>query len=117
LAKQTGNERFAYDSYRRFVQMFGKIVLDIDGELFEEELDKLRTRGESRPIRSCRRRTSPSWSRRSRGSCKQEAGVDFPQDPKEQLRYAIEAVFKSWNGKRARDYRRSRAFPTTSAPP
>src|SRR5438552_12549831 len=111
LAKQTGNERFAYDSYRRFVQMFGKIVLDIDGELFEEELDKLRhARGVA---------TDPELTASDlvelvetfKSIVKQEAGVDFPQDPKEQLRYAIEAVFKSWNGKRARDYRRFEGIP------
>ena len=111
LAKQTGNERFAYDSYRRFVQMFGKIVLDIDGELFEDELEKLRhERGVA---------TDPELSASDlaelvetfKGIVKQEAGVDFPQDPKEQLRYAIEAVFKSWNGKRARDYRRFEGIP------
>jgi pyruvate, orthophosphate dikinase len=111
LAKQTGNERFAYDSYRRFVQMFGKIVLGIDGELFEEELEKLRhARGVA---------TDPELSASDlaelvetfKGIVKQEAGVDFPQDPKEQLRFAIEAVFKSWNGKRARDYRRFEGIP------
>ncbi len=111
LAKQTGNERFAYDSYRRFVQMFGKIVLDIDGELFEEELEKLRhERGVA---------TDPELSATDlaelvetfKSIVKHEAGVDFPQDPKEQLRYAIEAVFKSWNGKRARDYRRFEGIP------
>src|SRR5262245_39834194 len=111
LAEQTGNERFAYDSYRRFVQMFGKIVLDVDGELFEDELEKLQhARGVA---------TDPELSATDltelvenfKGIVKQEAGVDFPQDPKEQLRYAIEAVFKSWNGKRARDYRRFEGIP------
>jgi pyruvate, orthophosphate dikinase len=111
LAKQTGNERFAYDSYRRFVQMFGKIVLGIDGELFETELEKLRhERGVA---------TDPELSASDlaelvqtfKGIVKREAGVDFPQDPKEQLRYAIEAVFKSWNGKRARDYRKFEGIP------
>jgi pyruvate, orthophosphate dikinase len=111
LAKQTGNERFAYDSYRRFVQMFGKIVLGIDGELFETELEKLRhERGVA---------TDPELSASDlaelvqtfKGIVKREAGVDFPQDPKEQLRYAIEAVFNSWNGKRARDYRKFEGIP------
>jgi pyruvate, orthophosphate dikinase len=111
LATQTGNERFAHDSYRRFVQMFGKIVLDIDGELFEDELEKLRhARGVA---------TDPELSASDlaelvetfKGIVKQEAGVDFPQDPREQLGYAIEAVFKSWNGKRARDYRRFEGIP------
>jgi pyruvate,orthophosphate dikinase len=111
LAKQTGNERFAYDSYRRFVQMFGKIVLGIDGERFEDELEKLRhERGVA---------TDPELSASDlaelvetfKAIVKSEAGVDFPQDPKEQLGYAIEAVFKSWNGKRARDYRRFEGIP------
>src|SRR5438105_1445912 len=83
-----------------------RFLLDIDGEMFEEELDKLRhAQGVA---------TDPELSASDlaelvetfKGIVKQEAGVDFPQDPKEQLRYAIEAVFKSWNGKRARDYRR-----------
>src|SRR5262252_1466068 len=111
LAKQTGNERFAYDSYRRFVQMFGKIVLDVDGERFEDELEKLRhERGVA---------TDPELSAADlaelvetfKGIVEREAGVDFPQYPNEQLRYAIEAVFKSWNGKRARDYRRFEGIP------
>ncbi|HYU38721.1 MAG TPA: pyruvate, phosphate dikinase, partial [Acidimicrobiia bacterium] len=111
LAKQTSNERFAYDSYRRFVQMFGKIVLGIDGELFEAELEKLRhERGVA---------TDPELSASDlaelvetfKGIVKQEARVDFPQDPKAQLQYAIEAVFKSWNGKRARDYRKYEGIP------
>src|SRR5207302_10441267 len=111
LAKQTGNERFAYDSYRRFVQMFGKIVLGIDGELFEAELEKLRhERGVA---------TDPELSASDLAELvetfkrivKQEAGGDFPQEPKEQLEFAIEAVFKSWNGKRARDYRKFEGIP------
>src|SRR5688572_8604057 len=106
LAKQTDNERFALDSYRRFVQMFGKIVLDIDGEIFEEALTELR---EQRGVA-----TDPELDADAltglvetfKGIVKKEAGVDFPQEPHEQLRYAIEAVFKSWNGKRAKDYRK-----------
>jgi pyruvate, orthophosphate dikinase len=106
LAAQTGNERFAFDSYRRFVQMFGKIVLDVDGELFEEALDDLRhDRGVA---------TDPELSaddlRRLVETFKtivrKEAEVEFPQQPHEQLRYAIEAVFRSWNGDRAKIYRK-----------
>jgi pyruvate,orthophosphate dikinase len=111
LAKQTGNERFANDSYRRFVQMFGKIVLDVDGELFEDELEKLR---HERGVATDPELSAPDLAdlvETFKGIVKKEAGVDFPQDPKEQLRYAIEAVFKSWNGKRARDYRRFEGIP------
>jgi pyruvate, orthophosphate dikinase len=106
LAKQTSNDRFAFDSYRRFVQMFGKIVLDIPGERFEDALEELRR---SRGVA-----TDPELSAADlqglvetfKGIVKTEAGIDFPQDAHEQLRYAIEAVFKSWNGRRARDYRK-----------
>ena len=111
LAKQTDNERFAFDSYRRFVQMFGKIVLDIDGERFEKALEELR---HERGVE-----TDPQLSADDlrglvetfKGIVKVEAGLDFPQDPQEQLRYAIEAVFKSWNGERAKIYRRMESIP------
>jgi pyruvate,orthophosphate dikinase len=106
LARQTNNERFAYDSYRRFVQMFGKIVLDVSGELFEEALHDL---VEQRGLRVDTELSSEDLAglvETFKGIVKREAGVDFPSDPTEQLRYAIEAVFKSWNGKRARDYRK-----------
>jgi len=111
LAKQTDNPRFAYDSYRRFVQMFGKIVLDIDGERFERALEELR---EQRGVA-----TDPELSAedlegladRFKAIVLAEAGIEFPQDPKEQLRLAIEAVFRSWNGERARIYRRMEKIP------
>jgi pyruvate,orthophosphate dikinase len=111
LAKQTDNERFALDSYRRFVQMFGKIVLGLDGEEFEHALSALRKeRGVD---------TDPELDADAltdlvetfKGIVKAKAGVDFPQDPREQLRYAIEAVFRSWNGRRAKDYRRMEGIP------
>lgn len=111
LAKQTGNDRFAYDSYRRFVQMFGKIVRDISGDLFEEALADLR---EERGVA-----TDPELDASAlqglvdtfKQIFKEETGDEFPQDPREQLRYAIEAVFKSWNGERARIYRRMEKIP------
>jgi pyruvate,orthophosphate dikinase len=111
LAKQTDNERFAYDSYRRFVQMFGKIVRDISGELFEEALADLR---EAQGVA-----TDPELDAVAltglvetfKKIFKDETGDEFPQDPQEQLRYAIEAVFKSWNGERARIYRRMEKIP------
>src|SRR3954453_9530435 len=111
LAKQTDNPRFAYDSYRRFVQMFGKIVLDIDGDKFEKALEALR---EQRGVD-----TDPELSAddlqgladRFKGIVLAEAAIEFPQDPKEQLRLAIEAVFRSWNGDRARIYRRMEKIP------
>jgi pyruvate,orthophosphate dikinase len=111
LAKQTSNERFAYDSYRRFVQMFGKIVLGIDGELFENELEKLRHERQVATDPELSASDLAELVETFKGIVKREAGVDFPQEPKEQLRYAIAAVFKSWNGKRARDYRKLEGIP------
>jgi pyruvate,orthophosphate dikinase len=106
LAEQTGNERFAYDSYRRFVQMFGKIVLDVPGDVFEEALHDL---VESKGLTVDTELSGEDLLglvATFKGIVREHAGVDFPNDPLEQLGYAIEAVFKSWNGKRARDYRK-----------
>ncbi|MCL4292786.1 MAG: pyruvate, phosphate dikinase, partial [Acidimicrobiia bacterium] len=111
LARQTGNERFAFDSYRRFVQMFGKVVLDVDGDLFE---DALHAKREERGVA-----TDPELGADDlrelveafKAIVKAEAGIEFPQDPDEQLRHAIEAVFKSWNGDRARLYRDHEGIP------
>ncbi len=111
LAKQTSNERFAYDSYRRFVQMFGKIVLDVPGDLFEEAMhDLVEHEGVVNETK-----LSPEKLRELvttfKGIVKAESGVDFPDDPIEQLKYAVIAVFKSWNGRRARDYRKMEGIP------
>jgi pyruvate,orthophosphate dikinase len=111
LAKQTQNERFAYDSYRRFVQMFGKIVLDVSGELFEEALHDLVESKSVSVDTELRAEDMAGLVDTFKGIVKSEAGVDFPTDPQEQLRYAVEAVFKSWNGRRARDYRRLERIP------
>ncbi|HYL50526.1 MAG TPA: PEP/pyruvate-binding domain-containing protein, partial [Acidimicrobiia bacterium] len=111
LAKQTQNERFAYDSYRRFVQMFGKIVLDIKGELFEEALHDL---VESKGLDVDTELAAEDLAglvETFKKIVRTEAGVDFPTDPQEQLGYAIKAVFKSWNGRRARDYRKMEGIP------
>ncbi len=111
LARQTDNERFAYDSYRRFVQMFGKIVLDVPGEDFEEALQDLM---EDRGVAVDTALTAEDLRglvTTFKDIVAKVAGVDFPDDPLEQLAYAIEAVFKSWNGRRARDYRRMERIP------
>ena len=111
LAKQTNNERFAYDSYRRFVQMFGKIVLDVPGDMFEEALHELvESKGFSVDTELSAQDLAGLVTT-FKGIVQQEAGVEFPSDPTEQLRYAIEAVFRSWNGRRARDYRKLEGIP------
>ena len=106
LAKQTNNERFAYDSYRRFVQMFGKIVLDVPGEDFEEALHDLMTERGVTVDTALSAGDLKGLVTTFKGIVQETAGVPFPDDPTEQLKYAVEAVFKSWNGRRARDYRR-----------
>ena len=111
LTKQTGNERFAFDSYRRFVQMFGKIVLDVPGDAFEDALhDLIEERGLSVDTQLSAddlRGLVTTFKK----IVKSEAGVEFPDEPRAQLGYAIEAVFKSWNGRRARDYRKMESIP------
>jgi len=111
LAKQTGNERFAQDSYRRFVQMFGKIVLGLPGERFEDALhEAVKAQGASSETELSASDLA-AVVETFKGIVKQETGSDFPQNPDDQLAAAIEAVFRSWNGRRARDYRRMEKIP------
>jgi pyruvate,orthophosphate dikinase len=108
LAKQSdGDGRFAKDAYRRFIQMFGKIVMDVPGEAFEEALDRAKERkGPGTQDTDLDADDLTALIEEFRGIYRSHTGEEFPQDPKEQLRLAIAAVFQSWNGKRARDYRR-----------
>jgi pyruvate,orthophosphate dikinase len=111
LARQTGNERFAYDSYRRFVQMFGKIVLDVPGDLFEDALHDLLEARKLTNETELDRDALAGLVATFKGIISSQKGMAFPDDPKEQLRHAIEAVFRSWNGRRASDYRRMEKIP------
>src|SRR5882724_7794533 len=104
LAKQTANERFAYDSYRRFVQMFGKIVLDVPGDLFEEAVHDLVESKKLNVDTDLSAEDLAGLVETFKGIVRKVAGIEFPSDPLDQLGHAIEAVFKSWNGKRAKDY-------------
>src|SRR5688500_105052 len=108
LAKQSdGDVRFARDAYRRFIQMFGKIVMDVPGEAFEEALDRAKERkGPGTTDTDLDADDLTALIEEFRGIFRTHTGEEFPQDPKEQLRLAIAAVFESWNGKRAIDYRR-----------
>ena len=108
LATQSeGDARFARDAYRRFIQMFGKIVMDVPGEAFEEALDRAKEqKGSDAQDTDLDADDLSALIEEFRGIYRRHVGEDFPQDPKEQLRLAIAAVFGSWNGKRARDYRR-----------
>ncbi|HEX6844528.1 MAG TPA: pyruvate, phosphate dikinase [Actinomycetota bacterium] len=108
LVAQTGGDvRFARDAYRRFIQMFGKIVMDVPGEVFEHALDEAKhAKGEGTQDTDLDADDLAALIDRFKALYREHTGEDFPQDPKEQLRLAIAAVFNSWNGKRARDYRR-----------
>jgi pyruvate, orthophosphate dikinase len=108
LAKQTGGDmRFANDAYRRFIQMFGKIVMDVPADAFEHALDEAKERkGQGTQDTDLDADDLAGLIDRFRAIYKEHTGDEFPQDPKDQLRLAIDAVFSSWNGKRAVDYRR-----------
>jgi len=106
LAKLTGNPRFAADAYRRFVQLFGKIVLGVDGEKFEHVMDEAKGGHGARQDTDLSSEELTEIAERFKAIIKEEKGVEFPEDPNDQLREAIAAVFRSWNGRRAIDYRR-----------
>ncbi|CAL9312426.1 pyruvate, phosphate dikinase [Streptomyces sp. SudanB182_2057] len=111
LAAQAGDERFAWDSYRRLIQMFGKTVLGVDGDLFEEALDKAKAAKKVTVDTDLEAADLKKLVTTFKKIVKKEAGRDFPQDPREQMDLAIKAVFDSWNGDRARLYRRQERIP------
>ena len=112
LAKQAGNERFAWDAYRRLLQMFGKTVLDVDGEHFEHAIEAAKqAKGVSNDL-DLDAGDLQNLVETFKGIIRTQAGRDFPQDPREQLDLAIKAVFHSWNSPRAILYRRQERIPT-----
>src|SRR3954466_5172590 len=111
LAKQSGNERFAWDSYRRLVQMFGKTVLGVDGELFEHELDRVKKDMGTTNDLDLTETDLQALVETFKGIVQKETGSPFPQDPRAQMDLAVKAVFDSWNGDRARLYRRQERIP------
>ena len=111
LARQTSNERFAYDAYRRFIQMFGKVVLGIDNDLFEEALSGAK---QSKGVRFDTELDADDLRelvQTFKDLTSQHCGRSFPEDPLVQLRMAIEAVFHSWNNDRAIAYRNLMRIP------
>ncbi|MFD3624959.1 MULTISPECIES: pyruvate, phosphate dikinase [Streptomyces] len=111
LAKQAGDDRFAWDSYRRLIQMFGKTVLGVDGELFEDALDAAKAAKKVTVDTELEAADLKKLVTKFKKIVKTEAGRDFPQDPREQMDLAIKAVFDSWNGDRAKLYRRQERIP------
>jgi pyruvate,orthophosphate dikinase len=111
LAKLTGNERFAWDAYRRFIMMFAYVVLGVEKELFEARIEEAKKK---RGVKDDPQLDAQAWRELSRDFkiiVQEHAGRDFPQDVYEQLDLAIHAVFDSWNSKRAIDYRRFNKIP------
>lgn len=111
LVAQSGDERFAWDSYRRLIQMFGKTVLGVDGDLFEEALEAAKeAKGVSVDV-DLDAGDLKKLVKQFKKIVTRDAGRDFPQDPREQMDLAIKAVFDSWNTDRAKLYRRQERIP------
>ncbi|MEA2575061.1 MAG: pyruvate, orthophosphate dikinase [Chloroflexia bacterium] len=111
LVKLTGNERFAHDAYRRFIQLFGRIVMGVEAHHFDELLDGMK---EQRGVKLDTELTAEDLRElveQFKQAVQREAGRPFPDDPHEQLRLAIEAVFGSWNSPRAFAYRNAQDIP------
>ncbi len=111
MIELTGDERFVYDSYRRLVQMFGSVVMGAPDEVFEEVITQARLKA---GVKTDTELTADAWKHvtdKFKSIFRRYANRNFPTDPKEQLLLATEAVFKSWNGKRAVDYRNAAGIP------
>jgi len=113
LVKKSGNERFAYDSYRRFIQMFSDVVMDVEKAKFERIIDEMK---EEKGIQFDTEFSADDLKEmivRFKEYFKAQKGFDFPQDPKVQLIEAVEAVFRSWDNARAVVYRRMNDIPSS----
>ncbi|CAN5663898.1 pyruvate, phosphate dikinase [soil metagenome] len=114
FAVSTGDERFAYDSYRRFIQMFGDVVLKVEHEKFEEALESLKREAEAEDDTDLSADDLKGLIESYKRIVEEETGGSFPQDPREQLKLAIQAVFDSWNTPRAVSYRKEFGLPDDS---
>ncbi|MGO1527858.1 MAG: pyruvate, phosphate dikinase, partial [Senegalia sp. (in: firmicutes)] len=106
LAKSTGNERFAYDSYRRFIQMFSDVAMEIPKVRFDNLLEDMKEKKNTELDTDLSAEDLKELVKQYKKVYEEEMGEEFPQDPIKQLELAIEAVFKSWNNPRARIYRK-----------
>jgi pyruvate,orthophosphate dikinase len=105
MVELTNDERFVFDAYRRLIQGFGAVVLGISDEYFEDELEAYKKQKGYKLDTDLNAEDLQTLTEKFKAIVSKHKGFDFPQDPNEQLRMATEAVFKSWNGKRAVDYR------------
>jgi len=111
MIELTRDKRFVYDAYRRLIQMFGSVVMGMDDEPFEEVITKARKKA---GVKTDSELASDEWeaiTKEFKAIYRHKTGLSFPSDPYEQLKMATEAVFKSWNGKRAVDYRNAAGIP------
>ena len=111
LAKATDNERFAYDSYRRFIQMFSDVAMEVQKYKFENVLDRYKKENNFKFDTDLTCEHLKAIVEEYKAIYKKEVGEDFPQEPKKQLMLAVEAVFRSWNNPRAIIYRRLNDIP------
>lgn len=111
MVELTENERFVYDAYRRLIAMFGTVVLGISDEKFEKELEELKEAKKAKADTDLTADDLKELVDNFKKVTKEAKGFDFPQDPLEQIRLATEAVFSSWNSKRAIDYRKAADIP------
>src|SRR5262249_60722650 len=111
LKSRTNNGRFAFDSYRRFVQMFGNVVLEIPKEAFEHEFEAVKKARGAKLDTNLDEQALRDVVQRYKKVVKDRAKRDFPQDPHEQLKMARDAVFRSWMNARAIEYRRIYDIP------
>ncbi|HTN43943.1 MAG TPA: pyruvate, phosphate dikinase [Nitrospiria bacterium] len=111
IIRKTGNERFAYDAYRRFITMFGSIVMELKRDRFEHLLDEVKKRRGAKLDTDLGEEEMKFLVAQYKKLVKQETGREFPEDPFEQLKMAINAVFNSWFGARAVTYRRLQGIP------
>ena len=111
IAAQTGNERWAWDCYRRFIQMYSDVVMEVGKKYFEELIDKMKSeRGVKQDV-ELTAADLKELANQFKAEYKAKIGEDFPDDPKEQLMGAIKAVFRSWDNPRANVYRRDNDIP------
>ncbi len=111
IAAQTGNERWAWDCYRRFIQMYSDVVMEVGKKYFEELIDKMKSaRGVTQDV-ELTAADLKELADQFKAEYKEKIGADFPDDPKEQLMGAIKAVFRSWDNPRANVYRRDNDIP------
>lgn len=113
IAKLTTNDRFAWDSYRRFLQSFGKVVLDVPGDLFEEAITHKKALLDIKDDSSFTSSDLKELVKEFKKIINENSKVPFPEDSYLQLKYCIKAVFESWNGQRAIEYRRIYNIPET----